>query len=220
MNAVNSMVIASQSPNRLAGILLVASLLVLILALIIMIVSGATPGFSALLRGSLAEVAPYAATFRLLSLMFAVAWIVQLLGLGLLTRLLVRAGDEQLAVLAFTLVVVATLLAVLYTTFRMSVDLWAADQAAQTGTIPEVFEPLKAWTNDFFSVAYRAHLVGGIGFGWGMLRTELLTSWVGQAAIGWSVLWLIGGLVGVGAPAIPLIMPALIGVALLMRQVE
>src|SRR5690554_5339058 len=109
MNAVNSMVIASQSPNRLAGILLVTSLLVLILALIIMIVSGATPGFSAMLRGSLAQAAPYAATFRLLSLLFAVGWIVQLLGLGLLTRLLVRAGEEQLAIMAFTLVVVAAI---------------------------------------------------------------------------------------------------------------
>jgi hypothetical protein len=220
MNAVNSLVLSINSPNRLAGILLVASLLVLILALIIMIVSGATPGFSAMLRGSLAEVVPYVATFRLVSLLFAVAWIVQLLGLGLLTRLLVRAGDEQIAILAFTLILVATILAVVYTTFRMSVELWAGEEAARTGNIPEVFEPLKAWTNDFFRVAYRVHLLAVAGFGWGILRTGLLAPGVGQAAMGWSVLWLIGGLVGVGAPAIPLIMPAVIGVALLMRQVE
>jgi hypothetical protein len=214
------MVLSVHSPIRLTGILLVVSLLILLLALILMIVSGATPGFSAMLRGSLAEVAPYADTFRLLSLLFAVGWIVQLLGLGLLTRLLVRAGDEQLAILAFILILMATLLAVLYTTFRMSVDLWAAAEAVRTATIPEVFEPLKAWTSDFFSVAYRAHLLAVAGFGWAILRTRLLAPAVGQAAIGWGVLWLVGGLVGVGVPAIPLIMPAVIGIALLMRQAE
>jgi hypothetical protein len=170
-----------------------------------------------MLQGSLAQAAPYAATFRLLILLFVIGWIVQLLGLGLLTRLLMRVGDEQLAILAFTLVVVATILAILYSTFRMSVELWAAEEAARTGSIPEILEPLKAWTNSFFRVASSVHYLAMTGFGWGILRTGLLTPWVGQAAIGWSVLWLIGGLVGIGAPAIPLIMPPVIGVALLMQ---
>lgn len=217
MNAVNSMVLSIHSPNRLAGILLVVSLLILLLTLIIMIVSEATPGFSAMLQGSLVQAAPYAATFRLLILLFVIGWIVQLLGLSLLARLLMRVGDEQLAILAFTLVVVATILAVLYSTFRMSVEFWAAEEAARTGSIPEILEPLKAWINSFFRVASCVHYLAMAGFGWGILRTGLLTPWVGQAAIGWSVLWLIGALVGIGAPAIPLIIPPVIGVALLMQ---
>lgn len=203
--------------ERITGSLLVASLLIRLLALVIMIASGAMPASSAMIRGSLAAAAPHAATLRLLILLFAVSWIVQLLGLGLLTRLLFRAGDEQLAILAFTLVLVATLLAVLYTTFRMSVELWAAEEAARTGSVPELFGPLQAWTNSFFRVAYIAHLLAVAGFGWGILRSGLLAPSLGWVAIGWSVLWFAGLLFGVGAPAIPLIMPAVIGVALLAR---
>lgn len=201
--------------ERAAGSLLVASLLVLVFALIILIASGAMPGFFAMLRGSLAQVAPYAPTFRLLILLFVLGWIVQLLGLGLLARLLARAGCEQLAVLAFTLVLVAVIMAVLYSTFRMNVELWAAQEAARRGSVPEVFEPLKAWTNSFFSVGYVVHFAAVAGFGWGILRSGLLEPWVGQVTVGWSLLWLLGSLVGVGAPGIPFIMPAVIGVALL-----
>jgi hypothetical protein len=203
--------------RRVAGGLLVASLLILLLALIILIASGAIPGFSAMLQGSLAQVTPYAATFRLLILLFVVAWLVQLLGLSLLTRLLARAGGEQLAILAFTLILVASILAILYSTFRMSVELWAAGEAVRTGTNPEVFEPLKAWPSSFFGVATRAYFLATAGFGLGILRTGLLARWVGWAAIGWSLLLLLVGLGGGVPPATPLIMPAVIGVALLWR---
>jgi hypothetical protein len=203
--------------ERVAGSLLVTSLLILVLALIIMIASGAMPGFSAMLQGSLAQVAPYAATFRLLILLFVIGWIVQLLGLGLLTRLLLRAGGEQLAILAFTLILVAAIISILYSTFRMSVELWAAQEAARIGTLPAFYEPLRAWISDFFRVASRMYHLAVAGYGLGILRTGLLVSWVGWAAIGWSLLWLLGGLVGVGAPAIPLIMPVIIGIALVWR---
>jgi len=200
---------------RAAGGLLVSSLLILIIALVILIASGALPAFYAILQGSLAQVAPYAPLFRLLILLFVVGWIVQLLGFALLTRLLVRTGDEQLAVLAFSLLLVAVIMAVLYSTFRMSVELWAAQEAARTGSIPQVLEPLKAWASSFFRVAYYAYLVAEVGFGWGILRTKILAPWVGWINIGWGVLWLAAHLVGIGVPAIPLIMPAVIGVALL-----
>ncbi|HEX6387148.1 MAG TPA: hypothetical protein VF177_20980 [Anaerolineae bacterium] len=203
--------------RRIAGSLLVASLLILFLALIILIASGAAPAFPAIVQGRLAQVAPYAATFRLLILVFAVGWIVQLLGLALLTRLLVRAGGEQLAILAFTLILVATIMAILWSAFRMSVELWAAQEAARTGSVPELFEPLKAWTSSFFRVASRAHFLATAGFGLGILRTGLLARWVGWVAIGWSLLWLLGGLGGGVPPATPLIMPAVIGFALLRK---
>ena len=214
---LNNRSIAVHSQGRIAGGLLVASLLVLLLDLIIMIASGAAPAFPAIISGRLAEAAPYAATFRLLILGFVIAWIVQLLGLVLLTRLLVRAGDEQIAILAFTLVLVATLLAVLYTTFRMSVELWAAQEAARIGSVPAIFEPLRAWPHSFFAVAERAYFLATAGFGWAILRTGLLARWVGWAAIGWSLLWLLAGLGGGVPPATPLIMPAVIGIALLWR---
>lgn len=203
--------------ERAAGSLLVAILPILLLALIIMIASGAIPAFFAMLQGSLGQVAPYAAIFRLLILLFLIAWIVQLLGFGLLTRLLLSAGGEQLAILAFILILVATILVIVDSTFRMNVELWAAQEAARTGSVPVVYEPLRAWTSSLFGVAERVHFLAVAGIGLGILRTGLLARWVGWVAIGWSLLWLLGGLGGGLPDALPLVMPVVIGVALLWR---
>lgn len=207
--------IAIFGPSRLAGILLVAGLLIGLFALIILIGSGAVSAFSASLQGALEQVAPFAATYRWLILLWAVAWIVQLLGFGLLTYLLLRSGSEQLVILAYTLILVATIFGVLHATFDMNVMLWAAQEAAQSGSIPELYEPLEAWIGNAFRLAYLVHLVGVAGFGWAILRAELLPPWVGWVASGWSVLWFAGGLIGVGAPGLLFIMPAVIGGALL-----
>lgn len=201
--------------RSVAGGLLVGSLLILLLAAIRMIAGGAIPGFAAMVQGSLAQAAPYTATFRLLIFLFVIAWLMQLLGLSLLTRLLLRAGSEQLAILAFTLTLVATILAVLYVTFRLSVDLWIAQEAATTAVTPALYAPLRAWISDSFKVATRAYHLAVAGFGFAIVRTRLLAPWVGWAAMAWSLFWLLGGLFGIGAPAIPLIMPAVIGVTLL-----
>jgi len=209
-----------QTPARITGILLVSSFLILLLALIILIASGALPGFSANLQGSLGEMAPYASTFRRLDLLWTVGWILQMLGFGLLAHLLLSAGEEQLGILSFIAIFVAALLGVLHGTFHMSVETWAAEEAARTGSIPEIYEPLDLWIGGSFRIAYWLQLVGVAGFGWGILRTRLLASWVGFAAIGWSILWIAGYLVSVGAPGILFIMPAVIGTVLLLKPGE
>lgn len=98
MSAVQNLSRPVQYSNWIAGILLVSSFLILLIALIILIASGAFAAFSAGLQGSLAEMAPYAATFRLLNLLWTAGWIVQLMGFGMFTRLLLHAGDEFLAI--------------------------------------------------------------------------------------------------------------------------
>jgi hypothetical protein len=207
-----------QTLTRNAGILLVSSFLVLLLALIIMIASGALPGFSANLQGSLAEMAPYVSIFRRLDFLWIVGWILHLLGFSLLVHLLLKAGEDQLAILPFVAIFVATMLGVLHGTFHMSVGTWAAEEAALTGSIPEIYEPLENWVSSSFRIGYYLHLAAVACFGWGILRANLLAPWVGRAAIGWSVLWLVGGLVGIGAPGILFIMPTVIGAALLMQS--
>lgn len=220
MSAVKTILRTIQNPDRTAGILLISSFLILLIALIILVTSRAIPGFTAMLQGSLAQVAPYNATFRLLILLFILGWIVQLLGIGLFARLLARAGSEQLAILGFALILVTTIIAILYYSFRTSVELWAAGEAARTGNLPNFYEPLREWLSSAFRVAYSAHFIAVAGLGLGILRARLLAPWVGQLTIGWSLLWLLGSLVGMGAPAIPLIMPIVIGFALLMKSSE
>lgn len=218
MKALEYRFIAIQHPSQIAGSLLISSFLILLLALIILIASGAFPAFSAGLQGSLAEMAPYAATFRWLNLLWTIGWIIQLLGFGLLTRLLLLAVEEQVAILAFIAILVATMLGILHGTFHMSVEIWAAKETARTGSIPGVYEPLQAWIGSSFRIAYVLHLVALAGFGWGILRARLLEPWVGWVTIGWSVLWLVSYLVGVGAPGILFIMPAAIGIGLIRHE--
>jgi hypothetical protein len=220
MGAVHNISHTVQNLNRIAGILLVSSFLILLLALFILITSGAFSAFSAGLQGSLAEKTPYAAIFRRLNLFWTVGWIVQLLGFGLLTRLLLRAGDESRALLAFIAVLVAAIIGVLHGTFHMSVETWAAQEAARAGTAPEVYEPLQIWIGDTFRIAYVLHILGTAGFGWSILRVRLLGPWLGWALIGWGTLWLLGYFVGAGAPGLLFIMPTVIGAALVLERTK
>ncbi len=203
------------TPLRTAGGLLVASLLVLPIAAIIMVATGAFRVFGATLQGSLAEMAPYADTYRLLTYGYTAAWIIQLLGMAMLARLLLRKGDEHLAVPALVLVVVAGFLGVLHGAHAAEVMTWAAREAALTGSFPAGYEALDLWVSSAFGVGYAIHLVGEAGFGWGVLRTRLTAPWVGWAVIGWSALWFVGYLLGAGAPAVLFVTPAIIGAALL-----
>lgn len=201
--------------GRIAGGVLVASLVPPLLAVVIQVASGATAGYGAMVSGSLADAAPFASRFRPQIYLFAISWVIQLLGLSLLTHLLVRAGAGQLAILALTMVFVATMAAFIYYTFRASVEIWAIHEVARTGSTPEFFEPLEDWLGGNFRVAYPVHLAALIGFGIAILRTGLLSPSVAWATIGWSALWFAMSLVGIGIPAIPVIMPVVIGMALL-----
>jgi hypothetical protein len=202
--------------DKAAGILLVASFLILLLALVILIARGALPGFSAVLQGSLSEMAPYTATFRQVNLLWTLAWIVQLMGFGLLAWLLVQAGDGSLAIPAFSAVLAAAILGVLHGTFHMSVETWAAEEAARAGNVPQGFDLLDIWVSAFFGLAYAAQLAATAVFGWSILRTGILSPYVGWAAAAWGVLWLLAYLAGAGIPGLLFIMPAIIGVALLL----
>jgi hypothetical protein len=202
---------------RVTGSLLVAGLLIGLLAVVIMIASGAAPGFAAV-GGALEAMAPYADTFRLLNGIYSATWIFLLLGFALLARLLARAGEEQLALLAFTLALITTVTGVLHGSFHVGLTTWAAEEAGRTGSIPEIYQPLRAWADGAFRLGYGGSFVAIALIGWGILRSGILSPSLGWIAIGWSVLWLAAFLLRAGgAPAVPFIMPAVIGIALLRR---
>jgi len=209
-----------QNPDRITGLLLVSSFAVPLLALIILVASGAISAFSAGLQGSLADKAPYDGLFRLLNLLWTAGWILQLMGFGLLTRLLTRAGDESLAIPTFIAIFVAGIVGILHGTFHMSVETWASLEAARTGNTPLAYEPLRIWVGSTFRIAYILALLATIGFGWSLLRTRLLAPWAGWTMIGWGIFWLAGYLVGAGLPATLFIMPAVIGITLLIDSSE
>jgi hypothetical protein len=203
------------SEGRIAGGVLVAPILVGMAAAAIGLLRQAGRGYSAGVQGDLEGMAPHAETLDVLILLFVLSWIVHLIGMGLLGRLLARAGAEQLAVVAFVLILVSVLSALMKYSFDMTVELWAAKETARVGSLPALFEPLSKWTSSLFQLGYALHYVAVAGIGWAIVRSGLLSPSLGWAAIGWSGLWLAGALVGVGIPAVPMLMPAILGVALM-----
>lgn len=222
MNNIPDISQAVAGPGRIPGALLVASLLILVAALVIMAASGALPALSASLRGSLEQMASHAATYRRANLLYAVGWIVELLGFGLLTHLLMRASDgrlaiEQLAVMALIAMLAAAILGILEASFHMSITTWAAQEEADTASLPAVYPALRQWVGFMQLIYVILGLLSLAGYGWALLGTGLLPSWVGVASLAWGVGWLLAFLVmGATIPGVLFIMPAVIGVALLV----
>lgn len=202
------------APPRLSGLLLVAGLLIGLLALGVLVVDGALPAFGAALRrGSLKALAPHVLAFRVSNVLYAAAWVSLLLGFVLLTRSLVRSGEDLFSGVALAATVVATVLGLLEASFGIMVTPWAAQEAANSGVVPVAYTALDRWVSAIQAVYIFLGLAAQAGFGASLLRTELLPSWVGQATLVWASAWLM--VLGLGIPAILFVMPAVIGLAVL-----
>lgn len=200
---------------RLPGILLVGGLVFGLVALVVIAASGALPAFSvALRRGALAELATHVLAFRVSNILYAAAWTSLLAGFTLLYRLLSSSGAQQFSTLGLVALVVATSLGLLEATFGISVTPWAAEQAASSGTIPPAYEIVDRWVDGIQAVYIVVGLAAQAGFGAALIQTDLLPVWVGQTTLVWSLVWLV--VIGLGIPAVLFIMPAVIGVALLL----
>lgn len=206
------------SPGRTAGIVLLTGFILYLAALMTIIINGVFPAFSAMLQGSLQPLASYTAVFRQVHLFYALGWIVQFLGFGLLTRLLLDAGEDQVVILAFLAMSVATVFGLLEATFHMSVTIWAAQEAARTGTTPAFYPVLQQWIDRMQLIYAILSLFSLAGFGWALLRTNLLPMWVEMASLVWgSGLLLVLLIRGIEIPAEIFIFPPVIGLTLLLN---
>lgn len=200
---------------RVCGALLVTSLLILMFAFVVVVSAGALPALSASLSGSLEALAPHAQTFQVVNFLYAIGWIVLLLGFVGLTVLLVRAGDLAVAALALAATGVATVLAVLEATFHVGMTTWAAGEAAATGNEPVLYTPVRRWVSAGKLLYMGLGLSAQVGYGGALLKTAVLPRWVGKTTVIWSLTWLVLLVVGIGAPATVFIAPAVIGAVLL-----
>lgn len=198
---------------RLSGILLLAGLALGLVAAVIMIAGGALPAFSALLRGSLVEMAPHVLIFRVGNVLWAAAWVAMLLGFVLFTRLLIGTNGESLAVLSLAATAVASVLALLEAGFGFTVTAWAIEETARTGATPPTYSSVDRWVRGMQAIYLFLGFAAQAGFGAALLRTELLPSWVGTTSLLLGLAWLV--VLGLGIPALLFIVPAIIGGALL-----
>lgn len=202
---------------RMAGILLLLSLLIIFGGVGLVAAQGRLAGMAAGFRGVGPETGD-ASGLRTMARAAIPYTMAQLAGFALFALLLHRAGDGGTAAVALILFVFSATFAAVEGSFHASVTVWAAEEAARTGTAPAFYEPLRRWANYDVQIVYMSFLlVALLLFSWSALRTGLLPSWAGWAALAWSLLSFPLYFLVFGAPLIAVVTPLLFGVGLLLR---
>lgn len=212
--AIYPMAVSVSELRLISGAFLAGGLLLGLVAVGMLIATGALQAFPAQLRGSLEQVGQHGRVFAVGNILWAAAWSSVLIGFGMLAHLLSQAGDPYLAKVSLVVITVAVVLALIEATFGFTVTPWATREAVAIGATPEIYTALRRWTNGIQVIYIVLGLTAQAGFGIALLQTGLLPSWIGRFTLFWSVGWL--AVLGLGIPAIVLIAPAVIGVALLV----
>jgi hypothetical protein len=151
------------------------------------------------------------------TILFISGVVVTILGLAMLTTLLSDAGDRAFSPLGLIAFLFGAVLWVISLAFRLSIDPWAAQEAAKTAAIPEFYVPLTRWAGVLFVIYTVLAFSALAAYGGAVLSTPVLPHWVGWLALVYGLAGL--GLVGVSGDAPPFLhhlMPLLIGILLLL----
>lgn len=202
---------------RLGGLALLLSVGVVLAAFVVIAVRGQIRGAGAGFMGVEGVGRDAAALATMMKALAAFA-ILQLIGFGVLASSVSRAGEQTLGLVSFALWVFASAVATTRTVSEGTITVWAGERWAETGGVPEIYEPLNAFAqNSFFWYAEIPWLAAAAGFGWAVLRSGVLPQWMGYVAIAWSVVWLVFPLLfRFDLPAVLTLYPVLFGVGMLV----
>jgi uncharacterized protein DUF4386 len=147
-----------------------------------------------------------------------IGWIVSALGYVMFAALLRDAGDSIISTLAAVLFLIAIVLAVVSWVFHVSPTVLAAEEVARTSSVPAYYEILQVSADSSLGVYQLLGLLATAGFGWALLRTGMLPSWVGWVTLGWGALWAaVFVKTSNGFPLLPMVMQVVIGISLLLK---
>lgn len=206
------------SDTKLGGIAFLVSVVVLASAFMLIAARGQLRGVSAAFMG-VEGIGRDAIALRTLMKATAIYGVLHIIGFGILASILTTAGERTLALISFGLWVFASAAGVTRSVFDGTVTVWAGEIWAETGSVPEIYEPLSSFVqNAFLWFAEVPWLLAAAGFGWAILRAGVLPSWVGYVAIGWSAIWLVFPLLfRFDLPATLAFFPILFGIGMLLE---
>lgn len=206
------------SDTKLGGIAFLVSVVVLASAFMLIAARGQLRGVSAAFMG-VEGIGRDAIALRTLMKATAIYGVLHIIGFGILASILTTAGERTLALISFGLWVFASAAGVTRSVFDGTVTVWAGEIWAETGSVPEIDEPLSSFVqNGFLWFAEVPWLLAAAGFGWAILRAGVLPSWVGYVAIGWSAIWLVFPLLfRFDLPATLAFFPILFGIGMLLE---
>ena len=208
------------NPQRIAGGSIILGILITAGGFIAVAAQGNIGGLEAAFKG-VEDIGGAASAFRTIGV-FTPALVLLLVGFAALTAHLATAGDRVISLVALNLLVVYFVLSVIEGTFHSEVTAWASREWTRTGSVPEFYEPLRQWVNGSIQVLYMTvGFASMIAYGWALLRTRILPSWVGWTTVAYSTVWLIVVLVTQDSvPAVFLVPPLLIGVTPLVYRLN
>ncbi|MGE5220857.1 MAG: hypothetical protein ACM3PY_00370, partial [Omnitrophica WOR_2 bacterium] len=167
-------------------------------------------------REYLLAVANNVAAWRQANFLMGAAGIVLIAGLTMLTTILERTGERTLSRLGLAGLLLAITLWVVFSAFRATVTVEAAQETVKTGTLPPYYEPLARWGSALFYVYALAGFLALVAYGASLLQAGLLPAWVGWGTILFSMATLALLLItGDTLPAFHYLPPLLIGILLL-----
>ena len=147
-----------------------------------------------------------------------VGWIVAALAYVMLAALLRDAGDSMISTLALVVFLIGIVSAVVFWVLYVSPTVLAAEEMTRTANVPAYYAILQVAAESSLGVYQLLGLLATAGFGWALLQTGMLPSWVGWVTLGWGVFW-----TGVflktanGFPLLPMVMQVVIGISLLLK---
>lgn len=198
---------------RIAGILLLLSVLILLGGVGFIAAQGRLEGMGVAFRGvGVAHRDAYG--LRILTGLTIPSLMAQLAGFTLFALLLYQAGDRGLAFVALALLVFGMVLAVIEASFHASVTVWAANLRSA----PEFYEPLRRWVNGSVQITYVSFMLTALLlFSVSALRERVIPSPIGWVALALSLLSFWHYFFVLGAPAVIFAPLLLFGAGLVWR---
>jgi NADH:ubiquinone oxidoreductase subunit 6 (subunit J) len=174
--------------------------------------------FTLPVREYLSAVAANAAAWRWANIFMGAAIVFVLAGLMMLTTTLEGADERILSRLGLMGVSLAAVLWVIFSAFRASVTIMAAEELAAKGAVPAYYEPLAQWGSALFYAYAVVGFLALAAYGSSLLRVGLVPGWVGWGTIIFSIgLLVLLFINGDTLPVFHYLPPLLIGIFLLVR---
>ncbi len=147
-------------------------------------------------------------------------------GFGAFTSVLRGAGDRLLSELGLVAYVFGAVFGIVSLVFRVTLEVWAAREMAQSGVLPIGFEAWRQWAALLFAIYMVIGYLSVAAYGGALLGTGLLARWLGWTAVIFGLAGALGFALGFGfvvpfqwfhVPLMIYLVPGLIGIFLLLR---
>lgn len=208
------------TPYRLAGALFALAFVTFAIGAVLPILGdqGNIDIFTLPVREHLQAVAINSVAWRWTNVLMGAAILPLVFATSILTAVLERLDERLLSRIAFTGMLLATVLWLIFSVFRATVTIGAAEELARTDVMPAYYEQLARWGYGLFQVYIVLGCLGLAALAGSLLLAGVIPVWAGWVAIGLCAATLAHLLItGDTLPAFHYFPALLLGIVLLIR---